>query len=71
MDFTHFMRWFKWTWMFINYDTDKNNLLTYQEIRAGIESYECPLSLTLEETQWVQWACDFVANPTLNEFDLK
>jgi hypothetical protein len=34
----------------MNYDTDMNNLLTYQEIRNGIEAYDPPLALSLEET---------------------
>jgi len=55
----------------MNYDTDQNNLLTYQEIRNGIEAYEAPIPLTLEETQWMQWSQDFVSNPVLDEYDLK
>jgi hypothetical protein len=55
----------------MNYDVDMNNLLTYQEIRNGIEQYDPPLALTLEETQWMQWSQDFVSNPVLDEYDLK
>lgn len=62
---------FKFMWLFINYDKDLNNILTFQEIRNGIEQYDPPLTLSLEETQWLQWSSDFVANPILDEYDLK
>lgn len=58
-------------WLFINYDKDFNGLLTFQEVRNGIEQYDAPLVLSLEETQWLQWSADFVANPILDEYDLK
>lgn len=48
----HFMRFFKCLWRFINYDANLNNLVSYQEIRSGIETYEAPLALTLEEQSW-------------------
>jgi hypothetical protein len=50
MRFPHFLRFFKFTWLFINYDADMNNLLTFQEVRNGIEQYDPPLALSLEET---------------------
>lgn len=71
LNFPQFIRFYKFTWLFMNYDTDMNNLLTYQEIRNGIEAYEAPIPLTLEETQWMQWSQDFVSNPVLDEYDLK
>lgn len=71
LKFPQFLRLFKFMWLFINYDADYNNILTFQEIRNGIESYEPPLVLSMEETQWLQWSSDFVANPVLDSYDIK
>lgn len=71
LEFPQFIRFYKFTWLFINYDTNMNNMLTYQEIRNGIEAYEPPVPLTMEETQWMMWSQDFVSNPVLDEYDLK
>ena len=43
----HFFRFFKASWIFINADNDNNGFITFQKLRDNIETYECPLPMTL------------------------
>ena len=49
-----FIRFFKYTWLFLNYDVDDGGFLNQNKIEAGQFAFISPIPLSIAENEEIQ-----------------
>ena len=60
------LKFWKVTWLFMNYETTMTGRLSFSALRAGIESYRPPIPLSNEEEACLQYGVDLIGSPEIN-----